>query len=129
MKNILLLAFLIINTTAFTQTVKVIKGTIQLKGENAQGFEIELDGTADAVKSQFMKYLKPVGKSKKGEDAYTISLPLINGKNYTSPLYAVVRDKGKGTAWIGIRPSEWPSNVEEVNKDLEKMLYDFGVTF
>jgi hypothetical protein len=129
MRTLLLVSFLFINITAFTQTVKVIKQTIQIKGETAQGFEVELDGTADAVESQLMKYLKPVGKSKKSEDAYAISLPLINGKNYTSPLYAIVRDKGKGTAWLGIRPSEWPSNVDEVTKDIENMLYDFGVTF
>jgi hypothetical protein len=54
---------------------------------------------------------------------------LINGKNYTSPVYAVVRDKGKGNAWLGIRASEWPGNTDDLNKDVEKIVYDFGVNF
>src|SRR4051812_23707416 len=109
MKNVLLFCYMVFSITAFTQTVKVTKETVQLKGENAEGVEIQLDGTASEVESQLLKYLKPVGKAKKIEDGYVISLPLINGKNYTSPLYVVVRDKGKGTGWLGIRASEWPS--------------------
>lgn len=129
MKRILFFAFLLSAIPLFAQTVKVTKETIKLKGESAEGFEVVLDGTADAVEPQLLKYLKPVGKTKKVEDSYMISLPLINGKNYTSPVYTMVRDKGKGAAWIGIRPSEWPSSVDSLKNDLERMLYDFGVTF
>jgi hypothetical protein len=129
MKNVLLFCFMVFSITAFAQTVKVTKETVQLKGENADGVEIQLDGTVNEVESQLLKYLKPVGKAKKIEDGYVISLPLINGKNYTSPVYVVIRDKGKGTGWLGIRASEWPSNTDEVKNDIEKMLYDFGVNF
>jgi hypothetical protein len=129
MKRILLFAFLSSVTPLFAQTVKVTKETVKLKGEPAEGFEVILDGTAESVESQMIKYLKPVGKTKKMEDLYAISLPLINGKNYTSPVYAMVRDKGKGAAWIGIRPSEWPSSMDSLKNDMERMLYDFGVTF
>jgi hypothetical protein len=129
MKKSLLFGFILLSITTFAQSIKVTKENIQLKGESAEGFEIQLDGTFNEVESQFLKYLKPMGKTKKGDDSYSISLPLINGKNYTSPLHIVVRDKGKGTAWLGIRPSEWPSNTDQVKADLEKIVYDFGVNF
>jgi hypothetical protein len=129
MKKSLLFSFILLSITTFAQSIKVTKENIQLKGESAEGFEIQLDGTFNEVESQFLKYLKPMGKAKKGDDSYSISLPLINGKNYTSPLHIVVRDKGKGTAWLGIRPSEWPSNTDQVKADLEKIVYDFGVNF
>ncbi len=129
MKKSLLLSFILLSITTFAQTIKVTKENVQLKGETAEGFEIQLDGTFNEVESQFLKYLKPMGKTKKGDDSYSISLPLINGKNYTSPLHIVIRDKGKGTAWLGIRPSEWPSNTDQVKSDLEKIVYDFGVNF
>lgn len=129
MKKILPLALSFFAVACFSQTVKVTKENIQLKGESAEGFEILLDGTSEEVQSQLNKYLKPVGKIKKGEDADIISLPLINGKNYTSPLYVVVRDKGKGAAWLGIRASDWPSYKDEVTRDMEKLLYDFAVLF
>jgi hypothetical protein len=125
----LLFGFILLSITTFAQSIKVTKENIQLKGESAEGFEIQLDGTFNEVESQFLKYLKPMGKAKKGDDSYSISLPLINGKNYTSPLHIVVRDKGKGTAWLGIRPTEWPSNTDQVKADLEKIVYDFGVNF
>lgn len=129
MKKILLPGFFLLSVVACAQTVTVKKETVRVKGESAEGFEVELDGNAAEVESLFTKYLKPVGKAKKGPDGYSISLPIVNGKNYTSPLYAMVRDKGKGAAWIGIKLSEWPINIEEVNKDIEKMVYDFGVSF
>jgi hypothetical protein len=126
---IVLLAIVFTTTLNYGQTVKVSSESIRLKGETAEGYEAQLDGTFDEVETQLLKYLKPVGKAKKAEEGYIVSLPFVNGKNYTSPLYAMVRDKAKGAAWIGIRPSEWTGSVDELKKDLEKMMYDFGVTF
>jgi hypothetical protein len=119
----------LIDVCTFGQSVKVTTENLQIKGENAEGYEVSLDGTAKDVEDQLQKFLKPVGKSKKVDDAYAYSLPMINGKNYTSPLYATVRDKGKGAAWLGIRLSEWPKNIDSLKREIEKMVYDFGVTF
>jgi hypothetical protein len=129
MKNILLFTFSFVTVIAFGQTVKVNPEIVVIKGENAEGFEVQLDGSVNDVESQLLKFLKPVGKSKAVENVYAYSLPLVNGKNYTSPLYVIARDKGKGAAWIGIRPSEWPSNIDDIKKEVEKLVYDFGVTF
>jgi hypothetical protein len=137
MKNILLFAscltvcfvFCLIGIKSFAQTVKVTTENIQIKGEAAEGYEVILDGTAKEVEDQLLKFLKPVGKNKRIESAYAYSLPMINGKNYTSPLYAMVRDKGKGAAWLGIRPSEWPKNIDSLRAEIEKLAYDFGVGY
>lgn len=129
MKKIYVLIFSLFAVAGYAQNVKVKKETVRLKGESAEGYEVQLDGTATEVETQLTKYLKPIGKNKKSDDTYAYTLPLINGKNYASPIYAVVRDKGTGAAWIGIRPTEWASGADEVSKDLEKMIYDFGVNF
>lgn len=100
-----------------------------MKNEVAEGYEVQLDGAVSDVESQLLKFLKPVGKPKKTPEGFVISAPLVNGKNYASPIYAVVRDKGNGSAWIGVKSEEWPANVDEVKADLEKLVYDFGVSF
>jgi len=125
------LTFLLLLTTQllFAQTVKVTKEIIRIKADSAEGYEVVLDGTNTEVEAALNKYLKPIGKSKKSEDTYVYSLPIINGKNYSSPVYAIVRDKGKGAAWIGIKPKEWAAGTDEVSKEIEKLLHDFGVTF
>jgi hypothetical protein len=127
MRKVLLFIFLMAGFLLHAQSVKVKKETVRVKGENAEGFEVKLEGNADDVESQLTKYLKPIGKSKKTDNVASISLPSVNGKTYTSPLYATV--KGDGTAWIGIKDSEWPAESGEIKKDIEKMVYEFGVTF
>jgi hypothetical protein len=129
MKVFLFLTFFTTLTCANAQAIKVSNETVRLKGESAEGSEIQLEGTYEQVESSLLKYLKPVGKTKKADEGFVIALPTINGKSYTTPVYAIVRDKGKGAAWIGILPSEWPGNTEEVKKDIEKIVYDFGVNF
>jgi DNA repair exonuclease SbcCD ATPase subunit len=129
MKKYVVFSLMLLCLYSNAQSVKVVKETVRIKGEVAEGFEVQLDGTLDEVQSQLAKYLKAVGKIKKGEDADMISLPLINGKNYTSALYVIARDKGKGAAWLGIRPTEWPSDMELIKAEIEKLTYDFAVAF
>jgi hypothetical protein len=129
MKISLFIILSVFSISSIAQSVTVTKETVQLQGEGAEGFEVQLTGDFNDVESQLMRHLKPVGKTKKGADGYSISLPMIYGKNYTSPLYVVARDKGKSSVWLGIRPSEWPKSVDSVKADIEKLIYDFGVSF
>jgi hypothetical protein len=130
-QKILIAAILFVNFVfeGKSQTVKAAESTIQIKGEQAEGYEVQLDGTVNEIESQLLKFLKPVGKSKRVDDMYSISLSLINNKNYTSPIYVAVRDKGAAAAWIGVKPSEWSSNKDEVKKELQQLVHDFGVSF
>ncbi|MBT1704376.1 hypothetical protein [Chryseosolibacter indicus] len=129
MKTCFFVGFIFLSFITTAQNIKVNKESIQIKGEAAEGFEIELDGTLHDVEAQFLKFLKPVGKPKKTTEGYVITPSVIGEKNYASPIYAVVRDKGSGSAWIGVLPSEWPSTVEDVKKDVEKLVHDFGASF
>ncbi|MFZ6010172.1 MAG: hypothetical protein ACOYXT_07455 [Bacteroidota bacterium] len=122
-------SIVLLSLAAGAQTVKVQKETARVKGENADGYEVELEGAKDEVEASLTKYLKQAGKGKQNDDIIVISMPVIGGRSYTSPLYATTKDKGKTSiAWIGIKASEWTS-ADEVKKDIEKMVRDFGVNF
>jgi len=130
MKKYVVITFLLICSISKGQSVKVVKENLQIKGEIARGFETELDGKLEEVQSLLSKYLKPVGKVKKGDGADMISLPVINGKNYTSPVYVTVRDKGKWALWVGIRAGDWSAaDTAVLYTEIEKMVYDFAVNF
>jgi hypothetical protein len=55
----------------------------------------------------------------------------VNGLAYSQPLFASVKSNGtKSTAWIGINSKTWnKADAEKINKELEKIMYDFGVKF
>ncbi len=130
-KFTILLIIIFISTLTFAQTVKVKKENARIKGENIEGFEVELDGTYIDVNTSFVKYLKTIGKVKQSGDEMTVNEPTLNSTNYSVPVLATTKEKGKNTsAWLGIKASDWPTeNVDKVNKELEKQLYDFGVKF
>ena len=130
-KFTLLLVSLFISLLALGQTVKVKKESARIKGESIEGFEIELEGAYADVSASFVKYLKTIGKVKQSGAEITINEPTLNSTNYSVPVFATTKEKGKNTsAWIGIKSSEWPTDhVDKVIKELEKQLYDFGVKF
>jgi len=131
-KKFLLIAFLIlISTLTFSQTVKVKKESARIKGENTEGYEVELEGTVNEVNTSFVKFLKTTGKVKQSDDVITVNEPSLGSISYPLPVFAVSKDKGKSAAvWIGIKISDWPKeDGEKVNKELEKLAYDFGVKF
>jgi len=129
MKQFISLVLIVVGAVANAQTVKVVKESIRMKNEIARGFQTELEGKPDEVAASLSRFLKAVGKSKKVEDVESISLPLINGKNYTSPFLYRVRDKSTQAVWFGIRPSDWGPDSTQLYTEIEKLLYDFSVTF
>ncbi len=130
-KFTLLFVALFISLLALGQTVKVKKENARIKGENIEGFEIECEGAYADVNASFVKYLKTIGKVKQSGSEITINEPTFNSTNYGVPVLASTKEKGKNTAaWIGIKTSDWPAeSVDKVNKELEKLLYEFGVKF
>jgi hypothetical protein len=126
-----LLVALFISLLALGQPVKVKKESARINGENIEGVEIELEGAYADVNASFVKYLKTSGKVKQSGDEITINEPTLNSIQYSAPVFATTKEKGKNTAaWIGIKSFDWPTeSVDKVNKDLEKLLYEFGVKF
>ena len=127
---ILLFSFILLSFAVQSQTIKVKKETARIKGEYTDGFEVDLQGTAEEAEAALNKLMKSIGKTKQGDDYVTVSEPVIQGTNYVSPIYGRTKQLGNiVSVWIGLRAKEWDHKVEAVNKDLERVMYDFGVNF
>lgn len=119
-----------ISMPAWSQTMKVKKEELRVKGESAPGYAVDLDGKADEVNTALNKYLKALGKVRQSEGLIVLTESTINGIGYKNAVYASTREQGATTqAWIGARKSEWAEGTDGVNKDLEKLIYEFGVKF
>ncbi|MCK6616919.1 MAG: hypothetical protein L6Q51_04680 [Cyclobacteriaceae bacterium] len=116
---------------AVAQSVKVTKETARIKGKNADGFEVALEGTVDEVNTALTKYLKTFAKLKLGANPIATSEFAVGGSVYKSPVYALTKEKGDRTAaWIGIKTDEWTlDEADKINKELERLTYDFGVQY
>ncbi len=131
LRKFISLLFVTASFSIFAQSVKVSKETVRIKGKQAEGFEVELEGTPDDVNAALTKYLKTFAKLKLGANPMATSEAVIGGTVYKSPVYATTKERGEqATAWIGIRADEWVSDeAEKVMKELERITYDFGVTY
>jgi hypothetical protein len=131
-KKFWMVALMIIPATSYAQKVTVTKDTERVKGSNIEGYATELTGTIEDVSASYTKYLKTFGKIKSSGNQLQLSEAEISFTKYTSPLYATTRGKGdKILVWLGLNASEWPTpeQAEQARKDLEKVVYDFGVKF
>ena len=129
-KSVLFFSLFLLTLLAHSQTIKVKKETARIKGEYADGFEVELQATSEEAEDALNKLMKSFGKTKQGDDYVVVAEPAIQGTSYVSPVYSRTKQLGNiVSAWIGIRTKEWDSNVESINRDLERVIYDFGVNF
>jgi hypothetical protein len=123
---------LLLTSVAFAQTVKVTKETSKVKGDNLDGYAVELEGSVDDVTSALSKYIRSFAKLKLAANPMTTSELVIGGTSYKSPVYAKVSEKGQGAeAWMGLKESEWPdqADAEKVMKELKRLMYDFGIKY
>jgi hypothetical protein len=111
--------------------VNVKKEKTRIQNDYADGFEVELQATPEEVEASLSKLMKSLGKSKSVENFLVVNEPVIQGRLYTAPVYGVNKQVGNIiSAWVGIKADDWKKDdVEAVNRDLEKALHDFGVTF
>jgi hypothetical protein len=127
-----LLAFLLL-LAAFpllsdAQTVAVKKDNARVEGKNIPGYQVSLAASTGDVQTSLARYLKMIGKTKQGNDIITVNEPLIGGKKYTQPLLSTVKGTGStAEAWIGV-DSESGEDAS-LSRHLEKIIYDFGVSF
>lgn len=125
--------FLFLGSVANSQTVTVKNQSEKIKGESTEGFAVNLDGKRPDVNSSFNKFLKELGKIKfLSSDPVVVTEPIFNGTVYPKgAIYALTSEGGNVvTVWLGIKPSEWETkDVSFINKQLEKLLYQYGIQF
>ncbi len=128
-----IVAFLLIATGAIAQTIKVKTQQQRVKGDNVDGFAVDLEGKRTDVAASLNKYLKEIGKIKfLSSDPLVITDPVFNGTVYSKgSIYANTTESGNVvTAWLGIRSTEWETkDVSFINKQLERMANEFGIRF
>jgi hypothetical protein len=128
-----LFALILLAGSSLAQTVKVKTQQQRLKGENVDGFAVDLEGKRTDVAASLTKFLKEIGKAKfLSSDPLVITDPVFNGTVYPKgSIYAFTNESGNVvTAWLGIKPVEWETkDVNFVNKQLERMANEFGIRF
>jgi len=125
--------FLLSGLASFSQAAKVNSQQQRVKGDNVDGFAIDLEGKKAEVTASLTKYLKEIGKLKLlSSDPLVVTDPLFNGLVYTKKsIYALTSESGNmTTAWLGIKPTEWESkDINFINKQVERLAGEFGVRF
>lgn len=120
------------SSVLFAQTVLVKSKSEKINSVSSEGYASELDGKKEDVASAWNKFLKDFGKVKSPGGTITITEPAIGATVYPKGiLYALVEgNEEKTTIWLGLNKEEWIVNdIEIVNKELEKLVYQFGVKF
>ena len=118
---------LIVPLASRAQTVDVKKETAWIDGEKINGFQVDLIASAEEVENSLSRFLKSIGKPKTSADYLTIAEPTIGGRKSGNILYATSKASGKTTAaWIGTLSA---GEETSQNQDLQKLVYDFAVTF
>ena len=130
-KFFLLLLCIFLSPVAHSQTVTVNKQNEKIKSESIEVFAISLDGKKEDIQAAWIKLLKGMGKLKQG-DPMVVTEPTINGTAFSGGTVYAGRKEGDKSSeiWIGINPSEWDNkDVTYANRELQKMLNQFGVKF
>jgi hypothetical protein len=134
MKKLCLLLLLFSSCLVFGQKVTVSKRSDKIKGESAEGYGTSLEGKKEMVNSAWNRFIKELGKVKSAGDYQYVEGPALGGTVYnTGVVYATVTGNGseeRADVWLGIKASEWTVNdISLVEKQLEKLVYQFGVKF
>lgn len=117
--------------SSFAQTVVVKKEQTRIKNDYADGFEVELQGTSEEIETALTKLMKSFGKTKTSDNFIVVGEPIIQERKYTAPVYGVNKQLGNIlSVWIGFKSDDFSKDdVEIMNRDIEKLLHDFGVNF
>ncbi len=132
MKKLVIFWALSMTTLCYSQKVSVDKKSEKIKGESAEGYATELEGKKDDIAAVFSRFIKDLGKVKSGNDYQFVEGPALGGTVYTTgAVYAKTQgNEEKASVWLGIKATEWTVNdITLVEKQLEKLVYQFGVKF
>lgn len=122
--KLLLSLILLVPLAASSQTVEVKKAVSRIEGKNTEGYEVIVGDDDEQVKESLTRFLKGLGKTKQAGDYITVPVAVAGEKTYPYPLYATIRrSAGANSVWIGM------ISASEQDRALEKLVYDFGVSF
>jgi hypothetical protein len=122
---------MLISLSAVAQTVKVTSKSNRIKGNACAGFSLDLDGKADDVENSLARFLKDYGKPRSTTDYVSVTGPTLGRNTYDGKTFygTVTGDDSKAQVWIGVDTTEWKSSSGAALERIEKMTYQFGVTF
>ena len=132
MNRLLIFSFVVFfSFSALTQTVKVNSKSNRIKGNTCAGFLLELNGKADDIENSLVRFLKDYGKPRSTTDYISVSEPTLGGNTYEGKTLfgTVTGDDKQAQIWIGIDTVEWKTSSDPALGRIEKMAYQFGVTF
>ena len=124
--KIFFFSLLIAPLASIAQAVDVKQETAWIDGAKMNGFQVDLVGSSEEVKTSLSRFLKSIGKPKTSGDHFEILEPTIAGKKSVDILYATSKTLGKTTAaWLGSSASE----ATGPDREIQRLVYDFAVTF
>ncbi len=115
-----------------SQTVIVNKQNEKVKDETLEVFVTSLDGRKEDIQSAWVRFLKDMGKLRQSGNPMTVTEPTISGTSFSNGIVYAASNEGEKstTLWMGINPKEWEDkDIKYANRELQKMLYQFGVKF
>lgn len=120
--------FMLVGVLAHAQKVTVSADTERVNGKNYDGYSTSLSGSAEEVNAALAKYLKTFGKVKTTGNQYQVTEVQVNLTKYANPLFASAKAKGdRVVVWMGA--SEESDSAKSIHRELEKLVYNFGVKF
>jgi hypothetical protein len=120
--------FMLASVFAYSQKVTVSKNAERVNGKNCDGYFTELTGSLADVNSSLTKYLKTFGKVKVTGNQFQVSEAQVNLTKYVNPFFASTKTKcDKVFVWMGA--SDESDSVKSIQRELEKLVYNFGVKF
>lgn len=120
--------FMLAGVLAHAQKVTVSGNAERVNGKNYEGYSAELTGSLEEVNIALTKYLKTFGKVKTTGNQFQVSEVQINLTKHSTPFFSSAKAKaGNVTVWMGADKAA--DSVKDINSELEKLVYNFGVKF
>ena len=120
--------FMLAGVLAHAQKVTVSASSERMNGKNSPGYTTELTGSLEDVNTSLTKYLKTFGKVKATGNQFQVSEAQVNLTKYVNPFFANTKSRGdKVSVWMGAHDES--DSTKSIHKELEKLVYNFGVKF
>jgi len=124
---IFIIAFGYLLPDAFPQKITINVQTKRVAGHNYSGYQSDITGDFEDIKSDWLKLLRKNAKLKTRRNHYQIDeLALLNLGIEVTGFSKIGSNDNTVNIWLALYTEEIPEDkVELVNRELESMLYNF----